>query len=185
MASHGWSTNDKRGQLNANHVPIQLVLVVPARRGYPTAIYLSTTQGLWTAAANLPWLIGHQAAVLFSLTTNQPPSTSQQYFSLGTNQHQPSATGQTNRLLVQLLHCCSEAQSAAANAKLCRIFFFFGLLDDVTGTRNQANRLLKADRNQTQHNTKTNRGFLPSLPPQSALPSIPRKAHGQRQPLPI
>jgi hypothetical protein len=125
MASHGWSTNDKRGQLNANHVPIQLVLVVPARRGYPTAIYLSTTQGLWTAAANLPWLIGHQAAVLFSLTTNQPPSTSQQYFSLGTNQHQPSATGQTNRLLVQLLHCCSEAQSAAANAKLCRIFFFF------------------------------------------------------------
>jgi hypothetical protein len=34
----------------------------------------------------------------FSLTTNQPPATSQQYFSLGTNQHQPSATSQTNRL---------------------------------------------------------------------------------------
>jgi hypothetical protein len=34
----------------------------------------------------------------FSLTTNQPPATSQQYFSLTTNQHQPSATGQTNRL---------------------------------------------------------------------------------------
>jgi hypothetical protein len=35
----------------------------------------------------------------FSLTTNQPPATSQQYFPLTTNQHQPSATSQTNRLL--------------------------------------------------------------------------------------
>jgi hypothetical protein len=34
----------------------------------------------------------------FSLTTNQPPATSQQYFSLRTNQHQPSASNQTNRL---------------------------------------------------------------------------------------
>jgi hypothetical protein len=34
----------------------------------------------------------------FSLRTNQPPATSQQYFSLITNQHQPSATSQTNRL---------------------------------------------------------------------------------------
>jgi hypothetical protein len=34
----------------------------------------------------------------FSLRTNQPPATSQQYFSLTTNQHQPSATSQTNRL---------------------------------------------------------------------------------------
>jgi hypothetical protein len=34
----------------------------------------------------------------FSLRTNQPPATSQQYFSLKTNQHQPSATIQTNRL---------------------------------------------------------------------------------------
>jgi hypothetical protein len=34
----------------------------------------------------------------FSLRTNQPPATSQQYFSLKTNQHQPSATSQTNRL---------------------------------------------------------------------------------------
>jgi hypothetical protein len=32
----------------------------------------------------------------FSLRTNQPPATSQQYFFLGTNQHQPSATNQTN-----------------------------------------------------------------------------------------
>jgi hypothetical protein len=34
----------------------------------------------------------------FSLRTNQPPATSQQYFSLRTNQHHPSATSQTNRL---------------------------------------------------------------------------------------
>jgi hypothetical protein len=34
----------------------------------------------------------------FSLRTNQPSAISQQYFSLRTNQHQPSATSQTNRL---------------------------------------------------------------------------------------
>jgi hypothetical protein len=34
----------------------------------------------------------------FSLRTNQPPATSQQYFSLSTNQHQPPTTSQTNRL---------------------------------------------------------------------------------------
>jgi hypothetical protein len=34
----------------------------------------------------------------FSLRTNQPLATRQQYFSLRTNQHQPSATSQTNRL---------------------------------------------------------------------------------------
>jgi hypothetical protein len=34
----------------------------------------------------------------FSLRTNQPPATSQQYFSLRTNQHQASATSQPNRL---------------------------------------------------------------------------------------
>jgi hypothetical protein len=34
----------------------------------------------------------------FSLTTNQPPATSQQCSSLRTNQHQPSATSQPNRL---------------------------------------------------------------------------------------
>jgi hypothetical protein len=36
----------------------------------------------------------------FSLTTNQPPTTSQQYSSLRTNQHQPSATSQPNRLFI-------------------------------------------------------------------------------------
>jgi hypothetical protein len=34
----------------------------------------------------------------FSLRTNQPPATSQQYFSLRTHQHQPLATSQTNML---------------------------------------------------------------------------------------
>jgi hypothetical protein len=34
----------------------------------------------------------------FSLTSNQPPATSQHYSSLRTNQHQPSATSQPNRL---------------------------------------------------------------------------------------
>jgi hypothetical protein len=34
----------------------------------------------------------------FSLRTNQTPAISQQYFSLRTNQHPPSATSQTNRL---------------------------------------------------------------------------------------
>jgi hypothetical protein len=34
----------------------------------------------------------------FSLRTNQPPATSQQYSSLRTKQHQPSTTSQPNRL---------------------------------------------------------------------------------------
>jgi hypothetical protein len=36
----------------------------------------------------------------FSLGTNQPPATSQQYSSLRTNQHQPSATSQPNRPMI-------------------------------------------------------------------------------------
>jgi hypothetical protein len=36
----------------------------------------------------------------FSLRTNQSPATSQQYFSLRTNQHQPSATSQPNSRVV-------------------------------------------------------------------------------------
>jgi hypothetical protein len=35
----------------------------------------------------------------FSLRTNQPPATSQQYSSLRTNQHQPSAASQPNKLI--------------------------------------------------------------------------------------
>jgi hypothetical protein len=38
------------------------------------------------------------------LVDNQPPATSQQYFSLRTNQHQLSATSQTNRLLHLLIY---------------------------------------------------------------------------------
>jgi hypothetical protein len=41
------------------------------------------------------WLISHQPAVLFS---HNKPATSNQYSSLRTNQHQPSATSQPNRL---------------------------------------------------------------------------------------
>jgi hypothetical protein len=36
----------------------------------------------------------------FSFRTNQSSATSQQYLSLRTNQHHPSATSQTNMLLV-------------------------------------------------------------------------------------
>jgi hypothetical protein len=62
----------------------------------------------------------------FSLTTNQPPATSQQYSSLRTNQHQPSVTGQPNRLSVshkwnQLYFSdkCEKIQ-VESKANLCR-----------------------------------------------------------------
>jgi hypothetical protein len=44
------------------------------------------------------WLISHQPAVLFS---QNKPTTSQQYSSLKTNQHQPSATSQPNKLCIR------------------------------------------------------------------------------------
>jgi hypothetical protein len=44
-----------------------------------------------------PWLISHQPAVLFS-QNELATTTSQQYFSLRRNQHQPSAISQPNRL---------------------------------------------------------------------------------------
>jgi hypothetical protein len=47
----------------------------------------------WKIDTLFAWLISHQSAVLFSQN-----AISQQYFSLRTNQHQPSATNQTNRL---------------------------------------------------------------------------------------
>jgi hypothetical protein len=46
----------------------------------------------------------------FSLTTNQPPATSQQYSSLRTNKHQPSATSQPNRLLSGGQGGCDERE---------------------------------------------------------------------------
>jgi hypothetical protein len=52
-------------------------------------------------------LISHQPAVLFS--QNKPAiASSQQYFSLRTNQHQPSATSQTNRLKYPTLGALSS-----------------------------------------------------------------------------
>jgi hypothetical protein len=45
------------------------------------------------AHAVFVWLISQQ---YFYLITNQPPATNQLYFSLRTNQHQPSDTSQTN-----------------------------------------------------------------------------------------
>jgi hypothetical protein len=42
----------------------------------------------------------------FSLRTNQPPATSQQYSSLRTNQHQPSATSQPNRRIASGISRC-------------------------------------------------------------------------------
>jgi hypothetical protein len=54
--------------------------------------------GSWICSVFL-WLISHQSAVLFSqnksAASNQPT-----VLSLRTNQHQPSATSQTNRLLL-------------------------------------------------------------------------------------
>jgi hypothetical protein len=41
----------------------------------------------------------------FSLRTNQPPATSQQYSSLRTNQHQPSATSQPNSRQLGIAAC--------------------------------------------------------------------------------
>jgi hypothetical protein len=67
----------------------------------------------WGAAAlglpqQVPCSLGLSATSqqYFSLRTNQPLATSQQYSSLKTNQHQPSATSQTNRLKL----CCRERQ---------------------------------------------------------------------------
>jgi hypothetical protein len=47
--------------------------------------------------ANTIFLSEQTSQQYFSLKTNQPPAISQQYFSLKTNPHQPSATSQTNR----------------------------------------------------------------------------------------
>jgi hypothetical protein len=59
--------------------------------GITWAIWLVKTPGfgLWATSQQY-----------FSLTTNQPPATNQQCSSLRTNQHQSSATSQSNRLLV-------------------------------------------------------------------------------------
>jgi hypothetical protein len=79
----------------------------------------------------------------FSLTTNQPPPTSQQYFSLGTNQLQPSATSQTNMLAWERrrLQCWLVMLTTIVNACIIvcsptlvpdpQAFFFFGKVRQV------------------------------------------------------
>jgi hypothetical protein len=56
--------------------------------------------GAGTPAYQRPFGLSATSQQYFSLTTNQPLAISQQYFSLITNQHQPSATSQANRLQV-------------------------------------------------------------------------------------
>jgi hypothetical protein len=69
--------------------------------------YRSTTSSEEMAACSLG--LSATSQQYFSLRTNQPPATSQQYFSLRTNQHQPSASSQTNRLMLcrRCYHGCS------------------------------------------------------------------------------
>jgi hypothetical protein len=59
----------------------------------------------------------------FSLGTNQPLATSQQYSSIRTNQHQPSATSQPNRL-----HGSITQSTAALIAAPLLPSFLFGLV---------------------------------------------------------
>jgi hypothetical protein len=87
--------------------PISVVVVTPIGLN-SKFVHLMTHWQLVTIALFV-CLISHQPCLFvlsatsqqyFSLRTNQPPATSQQYFSLRTNQHQPSATSQTNRLYI-------------------------------------------------------------------------------------
>jgi hypothetical protein len=73
---------------------LRLTLLQQSEEGQPTPEVAAIGKEL-KACSLFAWLISHQP-----VTTNQPPATSQQYFSLRTNQHQPSATSQTNRLMV-------------------------------------------------------------------------------------
>jgi hypothetical protein len=63
----------------------------------------------------------------FSLRTNQPPATSQQYFSLTTNQHQPLVTSQTNRLDIaarpHLLGLTPQPNPTVQSAKIGAIHY--------------------------------------------------------------
>jgi hypothetical protein len=58
----------------------------------------------------------NQPAVLFSQTKSASAITSQQYFSLRPNQHQPSANSQTNRPLMWAARSASLASRVAAAA---------------------------------------------------------------------
>jgi hypothetical protein len=69
----------------------------PRRTGCPTSPWRSHS------CLSSPCSFGLSATSqqYFSLRTNQPSATSQQYFSLRTNQHQSSATSQMNRLHIR------------------------------------------------------------------------------------
>jgi hypothetical protein len=67
---------------------------------FPMATYMVTIMVLTLNRSPCSFGLSATSQQYFSLRINQPPTTSQQYFSLRTNQHQPSATSQTNRLVV-------------------------------------------------------------------------------------
>jgi hypothetical protein len=82
----------------------RLTVIGNWRKGFVTCSRSSnqqiSNQPVYTLFA---WLISHQPTIFFS--QNKPAAAiSQQYFSLRTNQHQPSATSQTNRPSFSNIH---------------------------------------------------------------------------------
>jgi hypothetical protein len=73
---------------------------LPARNGHP--LNSKTLRVYKHAPCSLG--LSDTSQQYFSFRTNQPPAISQQYFSLRTNQHQPSATSQTNVLVILRRH---------------------------------------------------------------------------------
>jgi hypothetical protein len=72
----------------------------------PVAVLLNTRENVFLICS-----LGLSATSqqYFSLTTNQPPATSQQYSSLRTNQHQQPATSQVNTAMVRfLMYVCKR-----------------------------------------------------------------------------
>jgi hypothetical protein len=65
-------------------------------------------------------------------TSHQPPATSQQYFSLRTNQHQASATSQTNRLAI-LSHVPHKSYSSNKSRRKREIKICIGQHKAKTG----------------------------------------------------
>jgi hypothetical protein len=77
----------------------------------------------WLEVVSTPCSLGLSATSqqYFSLRTNQPPAISQQYFSLRTNQHQPSATSQTYRLRFNVTDIVSLQISAVKLVAALRV----------------------------------------------------------------
>jgi hypothetical protein len=61
-------------------------------------IFIYSKNGLESTACSFG--LSATSQQYFSLRTNQPPTITQQYFSLRTYQHQPSTTGQTNMVCI-------------------------------------------------------------------------------------